>query len=271
MPDREPAADASGRTVLINVDGPLATLTLCRPYAANAVNASMLQDLDEAKRTVSADPDVKVVAVTGAGKHFCAGADLRENRGQRRESRARFGSALDLGTVPQPVIAAINGAAMGGGCELALSCDFRLMAADATVGLTEIQFGALPRGGGTARLPHLIGLSRAKWMIMTGEHLTAAEALRIGLVDEVVESTALAARVREFAERLANAPGYALRAAKRLLNSAMAADLPTMLAREQEEARSMATRQERLDARRHAAAVHQTYARIFRAGPGGVS
>jgi enoyl-CoA hydratase/carnithine racemase len=164
------------------------------------------------------------------------------------------------------VIAAINGPALGGGCELALTCDFRIMAADATIGLPEIRFGALPRGGGTARLPRLVGLSPAKRMIMTGEPLTATRALQIGLVDEVCEPGALTARVHDLASRLARAPDYALRTAKHLLDSAMTSDLPVALAREREVTRTMATREQRREARRLAAAREPAYARIFGAG-----
>jgi enoyl-CoA hydratase/carnithine racemase len=257
------SGESARRAVLLDVDVPVSTITLCRPAAANAIDAHLLRDLDDAKRAVAVAAGVRVVVVTGAGQHFCAGADLREDRAARRASRVRFGSALDLGTVPQPVIAAINGPALGGGCELALTCDFRIMAADATIGLPEIRFGALPRGGGTARLPRLIGLPQAKRMIMTGEHLTAARALQIGLVDEVCEPGALTARVREFAGRLASAPDYALRAAKQLLDSAMSSDLPAALAREREVTRTMATREQRQEARQRAAAREPTYARIF--------
>ncbi len=173
-----------------------------------------------------------VDAAKGYETHLLeGGADLRAGRGgggpRPAPNAPSAGIALDW--VQKPVIAAINGAAMGGGCEIALSCDFRIIASTAKIGLTEIRFGALPAGAATARAPRLIGLAAAKRMIMIGEPLDAAEAYRIGLVTEVVEPEALMDRAFELAETLATRAPYAMRTAKQLLNKSLEVDLATAL------------------------------------------
>jgi enoyl-CoA hydratase len=152
---------------------------------------------------------------------------------------------------------------MGGGCEIALSCDFRIIASTAKIGLTEIRFGALPAGGGTARAPRLIGLAAAKKMIMIGEPLDADEAYRIGLVTEVAEPEALMDRAFELAEVLASRAPYAMRTAKQLLNKSLEVDLPTALELERSLINRMGTPAEMQQARDEAAARSSTYANIF--------
>ena len=257
------AVSGSASPVLSQRRGPLAVLTLNRPHAANALNGAVLGDLHDAVAEISADASVRVVLVTGAGGHFSGGADLRENRARHRAARERFSGAIDMSRIPQPVIAVINGTAAGGGCELALSCDFRFMSEDARIGLPEIRFGALPLGGGTARLPRIVGLSWAKRMIMTGDLIDARTALRIGLADEVMPGAGLMTAAERFALGLSERAGYALRAAKALVNSALETDLSTALANERQTVKDMATRDERIAERRRAAAEQSTYARIF--------
>jgi enoyl-CoA hydratase/carnithine racemase len=259
----ELAATGEQAAVVVDRRGGVVVLTLNRPDAANALNGRLLGALAEAAAKVGSDQSVQAVILTGAGRHFSGGADLREDHRLRQASRARSGAAVDLSQVPQPVIAALNGAAVGGGCELALSCDFRIMSDDARIGLPEIKFGALPLGGGTARLPRIVGLAWAKRMIMTGDLIEARLAESIGLVDEVVPAGELMARAEQFALSLAGRAGYALRAAKSLLNAAMDTDLPTALANERATVRSMATPQERAAERRRAAAAQPVYGRIF--------
>jgi enoyl-CoA hydratase/carnithine racemase len=249
--------------VVVQRRGPLAVLVLNRPEAANAFDGLLLSELETAVQQVGTDESVRAVIVTGAGQHFSAGADLRETHGERRASRERYGAAIDMSRLPQPVIAAINGAAVGGGCELALTCDFRLMSRDAQIGLPEIRFGALPLGGGTARLPRVVGLAWAKRMIMTGDPIDAPLAESIGLVDDVVPAAQLMERAEELAMSLAARAGYAVRAAKWLLNSALDTDLQTALANERQIVKSMATPGERAAERRRAAAQQPVYARIF--------
>lgn len=258
-----PAAGGEPPAVLVERRGQLAVLTLNRPDAANALDGRLLGELAAAAGQLGGDLSVQAVIVTGAGRHFSAGADLREHPRQRRACRERFPGALDMSRVPQPVIAAINGPAAGGGCELALSCDFRFMSEDARIGLPEIRFGALPLGGGTARLPRIVGLSWAKRMIMTGDLVDARAAALIGLADEVVPAGALMGRAEEFALSLAGRAGYALRAAKSLVDSALDTDLAAALANERRIVKSMATPGERAAERRRAAAGQQVYARIF--------
>jgi enoyl-CoA hydratase/carnithine racemase len=257
------AAGNEPGAVAVERRGSIAVLVLNRPDAANALDRRLLAELDEAVGQLSGDRSVQAVIVTGAGRHFSAGADLREDHRQRRASRERFGAAIDMSRLPQPVIAALNGAAVGGGCELALSCDFRFMSEEARIGLPEIRFGALPLGGGTARLPRIVGLAWAKRMIMTGDLIDAQMAGSIGLADEVVPAGELLERAEQFALSLAGRAGYALRAAKSLVNSALDTDLQTALAHERLTVKSMASPGERAAERRRAAAQQQVYARIF--------
>lgn len=259
----DPVDDTEPGTVLMDRRGPLAVLTLNRPQRANAFNSAMLRDLYRATALIAEDPQIRVVIVTGAGRHFSGGADLRENRAKRREALRRYPNAIDLSRLPQPVIAAINGPAMGGGCETALTCDFRFMSADAQIGLTEIRFGALPTGGGIARLPRVVGLPWAKKMIMTGDPIDAAQAERIGLADRVVEPDALLTCAEEFALHLAERADYALRTAKVLLNRTLEVDLQGALELERELVRSMATPEQHAAARAAAAKRMRTYAKIF--------
>jgi enoyl-CoA hydratase/carnithine racemase len=259
----QPERDASAPQVMLGRRGAIGLLTLNRPERANAFSVIMRGELLAAAQAIAADESVRAVILTGAGRYFSAGADLREPRAVRAAGRKRFPGATDLSGIPQPVIAAINGPALGGGCEIALTCDFRFMAADAQIGLTEIRFGSLPIGGGTARLPRLVGLAAARKMIMTGDPIDAQEAERIGLADRVVEPGKLMDESLAFALRLAQRPSYAIRTAKVLLNSCLEADLPTALKREKQLARSMAGREELAAARLEAARSMPTYARIF--------
>jgi enoyl-CoA hydratase/carnithine racemase len=250
--------------LIYEVRNQVALLTLNRPEQANALNRELVGALQDAAVTASNDPEVRAIIVTGAGeRHFCAGADLREMTTRSARGVQLPGPSLALDWVPKPVIAAINGAAMGGGLEIALSCDFRFMASNAKIGLTEIRFGALPAGGGTARAPRLIGLSAAKRLIMVGEPVDAAEALRIGLVDEAHEPHELLDKARALAETLATRAPYAMRTAKQLLNKTLEIDLASALELEQVLISKMATPEEMQAARDEAASRNATYANIF--------
>lgn len=253
-----------GEAVLVETRGQIAVLTLNRPDRANTLNGELLADLQNGAAAAARDSQIRAIVVTGAGRHFCGGADLRAiGSGGPRRAPQPPGPGLALDWVPKPVIAAINGAAMGGGCEIALTCDFRLMASTAKIGLTEIRFGALPAGGRTARAPRLIGLREAKKLIMIGEPVDAAEALRIGLVDEVLEPDALLPRALELAEQLATRAPYAMQTAKQLLNKTLDLDLATALELERILIARMATPEEMQAARDEAAARSSTYANIF--------
>ncbi|MFT3852500.1 MAG: enoyl-CoA hydratase/isomerase family protein [Ilumatobacteraceae bacterium] len=247
-------------TVIVERDGHLATVWLNRPDRANTLNGQLLQELRDGFLDLANDRDVRAIVLTARGRHFCGGADLRAARSGRRISDV---DALALDWVPQPIVAAINGAAMGGGCELALASDFRFIASTAQIGLTEIRFGALPAGGGTARLPRIVGLAKAKQLIFSGEPVDAAEALAIGLVDRVCEPAALLDEAREYAALLATRAPYAMRTAKKLLNQALEVDLHTALDLERRLIAGMATPDQMAAARAEAAERMSTYANIF--------
>jgi enoyl-CoA hydratase/carnithine racemase len=208
----------------------IATLTLNRPDAMNAINQAMKDALAAALTCIVADPTVRVVVLTGAGERaFCSGADIKE-RSSSELSPAQFllrqqatHQLFDrLEQLPQPVIAAINGVAYGGGAEIALCADLRLMADTALIGLTEVNLGVIPAGGGTQRLPHLIGIARTKELIFTGRRLTAAEALAMGLVNAVVPAAELPQRARELAGAIAAKPPLAVRYAKQVIDAGFA-------------------------------------------------
>jgi enoyl-CoA hydratase len=198
----------------------IATVTLNRPDVHNAMNEAMRRDLTRCFDGVATDEDVKVVVVTGAGERaFSAGADIREFveplvpvrfREQRR--RLDFRQAMDR--CPQPIIAAVNGFALGGGLELALACDIRIAAMGATLGLTEVNLAIIPGGGGTQRLPRLVGRGKALEMILTGARIPADEALRIGLVERVVPAGEALKAATELARTIAGKAPVALRYAK---------------------------------------------------------
>ena len=198
----------------------VATVTLNRPDVHNAMNEAMRRDLTRCFDAIALDEDVRVVVVTGAGERaFSAGADIREFveplvpvrfREQRR--RLDFRQAMDR--CWQPIIAAVNGFALGGGLELALACDIRNAAAGATLGLTEVNLAIIPGGGGTQRLPRLIGRGKALELILTGARIPADEALRIGLVERVVPGGEALKAATELARSMAAKAPVALRYAK---------------------------------------------------------
>lgn len=196
-------------TLLCILDGPVATLTLNRPHALNALNSQLFDDLETAFKGLASDPAIRVILLTGAGeKAFAAGADIKELTLADSTSghvKARRGQAvMDLiETCGKPVIACINGFALGGGCELALACTLRLASESARLGQPEIKLGLIPGYGGTQRLPRLIGSAPALKLILTGEMISAAEALHLGLVDEVLPSDQLLPRANALAALIA--------------------------------------------------------------------
>jgi enoyl-CoA hydratase len=208
------------QAITVSVAEHVATVTLSRPDVHNAMNQRMRAELTRCFEALATDDEVAVIVVTGAGERaFSAGADIRESveplppvrfREQRR--RVEFRTAMDR--CPQPIIAAINGWALGGGLELALACDIRIAAAGATLGLTEIDLAIIPGGGGTQRLPRLVGRGKALEMILTGARLPADEALRIGLVERVVPAGEALKAATELARTIAAKAPVALRYAK---------------------------------------------------------
>jgi len=198
----------------------VATITLDRPDVLNAMNDLMRTKLLEIFTRLRTDDGVKVVVVTGAGERaFCAGADIREfleppTPTHFREARKRLDFRSEMERCSQPIIAAIRGFALGGGLELALACDIRIAAEDAQLGLTEINLAIIPGGGGTQRLPRLVGRGKALEMILTGMRVPAAEALRIGLVERVVPVAELMPAAQALARQIADKAPIALRYAK---------------------------------------------------------
>jgi enoyl-CoA hydratase len=199
-------------------EGAVALLTLNRPQTLNALSLAILEDLQRAVALVRDDRDVRVVVITGAGeKAFAAGADIRELSSlspAAMQAYARRGQRLfdDLETLGKPVLAAINGFALGGGCELALACTLRVASEAARLGQPEVHLGLMPGFGGTQRLPRLVGRGRALDLLLTGRQVDAHEALRIGLVDRIAAPASLISGTLELARTLAAGPPVAVRA-----------------------------------------------------------
>lgn len=215
--------------------GAVALLTLNRPGQMNALSFSSLLMLRDAIESLRFDPLVRVVVLKGAGeKAFCSGADLKERASMTpiqvkeylRTIRDTFSTVEELG---KPVIAAINGLALGGGTELALACDIRLAADTALLGLTETSLGIIPGAGGTQRLPRLVGKGKAKELIFTARKVTAAEALAIGLVEHVHPADRLLDEALAMAELIAANGPLALEQAKYAINAGSETDLRTGL------------------------------------------
>jgi enoyl-CoA hydratase len=213
----------------------VATLRLHRPEKKNALNEEMRTELESLLHEIAANAAIRAVIVTGGEEIFCAGADISEIGGttsaeaayrHAREFQLLFDRVENL---PQPVIAAVSGYALGGGCELALACDFRIASNTARFGLPEIKIGAFPGGGGTQRLPRLIGVAKAKELIYTGDPISAEEALASSLVSRIVPQERLMEEAENFAAKLAALPRLALQASKMLINRSQEIDLTSGL------------------------------------------
>jgi enoyl-CoA hydratase len=222
--------DVTEGPLLLRREGTTAVLTLNRPEARNALDGGVLGLLSRACASLAADASVLALVVTGAGAQaFCAGADIRHMRlmsanDGRRWAHAGHDTFQQIEDLPKPVIAAINGVVLGGGCELALACDFRIMADSASIGQPEIKLGLIPGWGGTQRLPRLVGLTLAKELVLTGRLLTAAEALHAGLVNQLAPAAEVLPRALAFAAQFAALPPIAVAAAKRAMH--LGRDLP---------------------------------------------
>ena len=223
------------QTIQYQEQGAVATVQLNRPEKKNALNERMRLELEALFEEVAHKEAVRAIVVTGGSEIFCAGADIGEIEGTRSAEAAyrharEFQLLFDkLEALPQPVIAAVSGYALGGGCEFTLACDFRIASNTARFGLPEIKIGAFPGGGGTQRLSRLIGAAKAKEMIYTGDPITAEEALAVGLVLKVTTKEKLHEEATSFAAKLAALPRLALQASKMLINRSQELDLASGL------------------------------------------
>ncbi len=219
----------------VEVDGPVATLTLDRPEALNALTVPVKVALREALESIAADPGVRAVILTGAGRAFCAGQDLAERDEPDAaplevEVRERYNPVIRaLRSMGQPVIAAVNGVAAGAGASLAFACDLRIASEEARFVLAFGRIGLVPDSGATWFLPRLVGPAKAAELALVGDPVDAAEALRLGLVSKVVPSPELMSEARALAERLAAGAPLALALTKGALQRSMTIDLDEAL------------------------------------------
>ena len=217
--------------VLIAKEGHVATITINRPKALNALSTAVLTDLNAALDEVAADQDVYALIITGAGeKSFVAGADIAEMKDKSVEEAAeygKFGNAVfrKIETFPIPVIAAVNGFALGGGCEISMSCDIRICSENAIFGQPEVGLGITPGFGGTQRLARIVGVGKAKEMIYTAFNIKAEEAYRIGLVNAVYPQEELLAAAKKLANKIASNAPIAVRACKKAINEGLQVDM----------------------------------------------
>jgi enoyl-CoA hydratase/carnithine racemase len=211
--------------------GGVALVTLERP-PLNALCSALLRELAARASALASDAAVKAVVITGNDRAFAAGADVSEFTDEGAPARVSgdFRAALDaVASIPRPVIAAVRGFALGGGCEVALACDLRVASDGAKLGFPEIQLGIFPGGGGTQRLPRLVGPARAKEIIWTGRHVSADEALAIGLVDRVVPNPDALDAALEWAASFASGAVVAMGIAKRVIDQGLDGSLATGL------------------------------------------
>jgi enoyl-CoA hydratase/carnithine racemase len=225
--------------VRLEVSDGVATLRLDRPKM-NALDVAMQEEIRDAAAEASARDDVKAVVVWGGERVFAAGADVKEMAEMSYVDMVKRSGALQsaftaVARIPKPVVAAVNGYALGGGCELALCADLRFAAEDAVLGQPEIQLGIIPGAGGTQRLTRLVGPSRAKDLVFTGRFVKAEEALAIGLVDRVLPADRVYDEAVAWAGQFAHAATYAVRAAKESIDSGVEVDLDTGLAIERQQ------------------------------------
>jgi enoyl-CoA hydratase len=223
-------------TIQFKKEGEIGYIILNRPKQLNSINKKMIEELyyliDE---EIENDDELGVIIITGNEKIFCAGADITEVTKVSSVKNAYFFSKRyqnvfnKVENISKIVIAAISGYAVGGGCELALSCDWRVLSETARMGLAEINIGALPGGGGTQKLPRLIGVAKAKELLYTGEAISASEALKIGLANIVVPADKLLEEAKIIAEKLLTRSKIALRFIKQTVNSGMNMNLESAL------------------------------------------
>ena len=203
--------------VIVEKDGSIAVVTLNRPQALNALSYALVKDLCLAMQELDRDAEVRVIIVTGGEKVFAAGADIKEMADcgpfdDRIQERLNYRDQIN--NISKPVIAAVSGFALGGGCELAMSCDMIIASESARFGQPEVNLGIIPGSGGTQRLTHLVGKHRAMELVLTGDIINAADAERLGLVNRVVPVELFLEEAKNIARKIAAKPALAIKAAK---------------------------------------------------------
>ncbi|NMA92539.1 MAG: crotonase [Firmicutes bacterium] len=223
------------KNIILEKEEGIAKITFNRPEALNALNDPARAEFRRAMADVIADEEIKVIILTGSGRAFIAGSDIKE---LKETTPLNAHKILRLGEIiencPKPVIAAVNGLALGGGCEIAMACDLIIASEKAKLGQPEINLGIIPGGGATQRLPHLVGLLKAKELILTGDIIDAVEAERIGLVNRVVPAGELEEAVEILAKKIARKSTAALQIAKAAINRGLRTGLDSGLAYERE-------------------------------------
>jgi enoyl-CoA hydratase len=214
--------------VTVEKDGAVGVVTLNRPQALNALSYGLVKDLSLAMQELDQDPEVRAIVVTGGEKVFAAGADIKEmaDRGpfdERIQERLAYRDKINK--ITKPVIAAVTGFALGGGCELAMSCDIIIAAENARFGQPEVNLGIIPGSGGTQRLTHVLGKHRAMELVLTGDMLSASDAERLGLVNRVVPAELVLEEAKNVAKKIAAKPALAIKAAKEAVLKAANAPL----------------------------------------------
>ena len=227
------------KNIVLQKEDKIAVLTISRPKALNALNSETLKELDLAIDEIAKDDQIYAVIVTGDGKAFVAGADITEMKDLDVMGGRRFGILGNkvfrkLETLEKPIIAAVNGFALGGGCELSMACDIRIASSKAKFGQPEVGLGITPGFGGTQRLSRLVGLGMAKELIYTAKIIRADEALRIGLVNKVVEPENLLAEAKELANTIAGQAPIAVSFCKAAINKGIQLDIDSAISYESE-------------------------------------
>lgn len=234
-----PPAAASSQTIAVHTADSICTITLNRPDVLNAFNDELTAELNEALKNAERDANVRVIIITGSGRAFSSGQDLGDLKKKYvpgyvpqlgDDLRRRYNPIIKrIREMEKPVIAAVNGVAAGAGCSLALACDMRIASDQASFIEVFVNVGLIPDSGSTFMLPRLVGLGKAMEMCMTGQKVDAAEALQLGLVNQVVPAAELEAASRKLAAKLASLPARAIALTKRLLNQSLHNDLDQQL------------------------------------------
>lgn len=221
--------------LIVEQQGAVCIVKINNPQAMNALNTTVLSELDTAFGEIAGNPSVKAVVITGEGRAFVAGADISQMSSMNAAEGKAFGEQgaavfRKIETLPVPVIAAVNGFALGGGCELAMACDIRIASAKAKFGQPEVGLGITPGFSGTQRLPRIVGMGKAKELIYTADIIDAAEAYRIGLANKVVEPEALMDEAMAMAHKIASKAPIAVKYSKEAINSGMQTDMDSAIA-----------------------------------------